>query len=43
MSLELVEKALSQNDKIEKILKYKPILLQSDKVKIQNHHFKKLA
>ncbi len=41
---ELVERVLSQIKKIQdyKLLKYKPILLQTDKVKVKNIVFKKL-
>ena len=41
---ELVERVLSQIKKIQdyKLLNYKPILLQTDKVKVKNIVFKKL-
>ncbi len=42
IDLDLVEKVLSETDKFKKILNYKPILLQIDKVKIKNNIFKKL-
>jgi cell division control protein 6 len=42
IELDLVEKVLSEIDKFQNILNYKPILLQIDKVKIKNNIFKKL-
>ena len=42
IELALIEKVLNENDKIRDLLNYKPILLQSDKVKLKNNVFKKL-
>ncbi len=39
----LLEEILKRINKIEKILDYKPILLQSDKVKLKNNVFKRLV
>jgi len=38
----LIEKVLSEIDKIDSILNYKPLFLQTDKVKLKNNIFKKL-
>ncbi len=38
----LIEKILSEIDKIQDVLNYKPLLLQKDKVKIRNNTFRKL-
>ncbi len=43
IEMELLNGVLSENDKIRNLLNYKPILLQSDKVKIKNNVFKKLV
>ena len=42
IELALIEKILMENNKIRDLLNYKPILLQSDKVKLKNNVFKKL-
>lgn len=42
IGIDLVEKVLSEIDKIQGILNHKPILLQTDKVKLKNNIFKKL-
>jgi len=42
IELALIEKVLMENDKIHDFLNYKPVLLQSDKVKLKNNVFKKL-
>jgi len=42
IELALIEKVLMENSKIRDLLNYKPILLQSDKVKLKNNVFKKL-
>ena len=42
LDLDLVEKVLSEIDKFQNILDYKPTLFQIDKVKIKNNIFKKL-
>jgi cell division control protein 6 len=42
IGLELVEKIFSEIDKIQDIMDYKPILLQTDKVRLKNNIFKKL-
>ncbi|MFO8019405.1 MAG: AAA family ATPase [Promethearchaeia archaeon] len=42
IDLELLERVLKQIDKVKDILEYKPVLLQSDKVKIKNNIFRKL-
>ena len=42
IELALIEKVLMENIKIRDLLNYKPILLQSDKVKLKNNVFKKL-
>lgn len=42
IELDLIERVLSQNDKINNFLNYKPVLLQTDKVKVKNNVFKKL-
>jgi len=42
IGMELIEKVLSEIDKIQGIMNYKPIFLQTDKVKLKNNIFKKL-
>ncbi len=42
VGLDLLEKVLKQIDKINDILNYKPVLLQTDKVKVKNNTFRKL-
>ncbi|MFW9864871.1 MAG: Cdc6/Cdc18 family protein [Candidatus Thorarchaeota archaeon] len=42
IGIEIVEKIFSEIDKIQDILDYKPILLQTDKVRLKNNIFKKL-
>ncbi|MFX1417415.1 MAG: Cdc6/Cdc18 family protein [Promethearchaeota archaeon] len=42
ISVELVEKALLESDKIKGIMNYKPAFLQANKVKLKNNIFKKL-
>ena len=42
ISMELLEKVLSEIDKIQDIMKYKPSFLQTNKVKLKNNIFKKL-
>ncbi|MGV9202625.1 MAG: Cdc6/Cdc18 family protein [Promethearchaeia archaeon] len=42
IDLELLERILNQIEKVKDLLEYKPILLQSDKVKIKNNTFRKL-
>ena len=42
IDMEIVEKVLTQIPKIENFIDYKPILLQSDKVKVNDNVFKKL-
>ncbi|MFW9880367.1 MAG: Cdc6/Cdc18 family protein [Candidatus Thorarchaeota archaeon] len=42
ISMELIEKVLSENDKIKSIMNYRPIFLQRNKVKLKNNIFKKL-
>ena len=42
IGIDIVEKVLSEIDKIQGILNHKPILLQTDKVKLKNNIFKKL-
>jgi cell division control protein 6 len=41
-SIELIEKALAEIDKIRGIMNHKPVFLQTDKVKLKNNIFKKL-
>ncbi len=43
IDMSLLEEILKKVNKIEKILDYKPILLQSDKVKLKNNVFKRLV
>ena len=43
ISMELIEKALSESDKILGIMNYKPVFLQTNKVKLKNNIFKKLV
>ena len=42
INLDLTERALKKIEKIDKILDYKPVLLQADKVKLKNNVFKKI-
>ena len=42
IDIKLLESVLSEIEKIKGILNYKPILLQSDKVKLKDNIFKKL-
>jgi cell division control protein 6 len=42
IGIDIVEKVLSDIDKIKAILNHKPTLLQTDKVKLKNNIFKKL-
>jgi cell division control protein 6 len=42
LDLKLIENAFSEIDKIQSIMNYKPIFLQTDKVKLKNNIFKKL-
>ncbi|KKN53243.1 hypothetical protein LCGC14_0604430 [marine sediment metagenome] len=42
IEIEIIEKGLTKIDKIQGILNHKPILLQTDKVKLKNNIFKKL-
>ncbi len=42
IGIDIVEKVLYEIDKIQGILNHKPILLQTDKVKLKNNIFKKL-
>jgi len=42
IGIDITEKILSEIDKIQGILNHKPILLQTDKVKLKNNIFKKL-
>ena len=42
ISMELVEKVLKQNDALNNFLNYKPVLMQSDKVRLKNNVYKKL-
>ncbi|MFX1388807.1 MAG: Cdc6/Cdc18 family protein [Promethearchaeota archaeon] len=42
LDLKLIENAFSDIDKIQSIMNYKPIFLQTDKVKLKNNIFKKL-
>lgn len=42
IGIEIIEKGLSEIDKINPIMNYKPIFLQTNKVKLKNNIFKKL-
>jgi len=42
IGMELIENVLSKIDKIHGIMNYKPVFLQTDKVKLKNNIFKKL-
>jgi len=42
IGIDIIEKVLYEIDKIQGILNHKPILLQTDKVKLKNNIFKKL-
>ncbi len=42
VGIDIIEKVLYEIDKIQGILNHKPILLQTDKVKLKNNIFKKL-
>ncbi|MFX1591908.1 MAG: hypothetical protein ACFFCL_04360, partial [Promethearchaeota archaeon] len=42
IGMELIEKALLEIGKIKSIINYKPVFLQTDKVKLKNNIFKKL-
>jgi cell division control protein 6 len=42
IELALIEKVLMENEKLRDFLSYKPVILQSDKVKLKNNVFKKL-
>ena len=42
IGIDIIEKVLCEIDKIQGILNHKPILLQTDKVKLKNNIFKKL-
>lgn len=42
IDLELIGRVLTQIDKIKTLLNYKPVLLQTDKVKVKNNVFRKL-
>jgi hypothetical protein len=42
INFDLTERGLKKNDKIDRILNYKPVLLQTDKVKLKNNIFKKI-
>jgi Cdc6-like AAA superfamily ATPase len=42
IGIDIIEKVLGEIDKIQGILNHKPILLQTDKVKLKNNIFKKL-
>ena len=42
IGFDIIEKVLSETDKIQGILNHKPALLQIDKVKLKNNIFKKL-
>jgi cell division control protein 6 len=43
IGIRLIEKALSEIEKIEDILNHKPVFLQTNKVKLKNNIFKKLV
>jgi cell division control protein 6 len=42
IGIKIVEKVLSEIDKIQGIMNYKPVFIQTDKVKLKNNIFKKL-
>lgn len=42
IGIDLIKRVLSDIEKFQKILNYKPIMLQTDKVKLKNNIFKKL-
>ena len=43
IGMELIEKVLADIDKIQSIMNYKPVFLQTNKVKLKNNIFKKLV